>query len=318
MPKKSSRPRRNPQSPSPQPPAFSPLAMDQTMANVEKLLASQNFQSIDEANAFLQKMLREHGGQLPEVAPSTPLEQAQALVAQAYEVTAPGRRRALAQQALALSPDCADAYALLAELEPVLYRKLEVMEQAVAAGRRALGEIRFKELEGAFWGFVETRPFMRAYAAVAEFSWALGDRARAIAIYTDMLHLNPGDNQGVRYILATCLLEERSPEAQAALQNLLKRFPDDVAANWAYSRALLFFQLQSHPTDRANQALRKAMKANPHVPPLLLGEEPMPRDLPRFIGFGDVNEAAEYVAFAHDAWRHTSGALPWLRQQKRT
>jgi tetratricopeptide (TPR) repeat protein len=317
MSKKVSRPRRKTPPASTQPPSFSPLAMDQTMANLQKLLANQDFQSIDEANAYLQKLLQEHGGQVPEVAPSTPLEEAQALVAQAYEVTQPSRRRALAQQALALSPDCADAYAVLAELEPKPYRRLEWMEQAVAAGRRALDETHFKEFEGAFWGVVETRPFMRAYAAVAELSWTLGDRARAIAIYTEMLRLNPGDNQGVRYLLATCLLEERTPNAQAALQDLLGRFPEDAAANWAYSRALLFFQLTGKPTDQANQALSEAVKANPHVPLLLLGEAPLPPELPRFIGFGDANEAAEYVAFAHDAWKHTSGALPWLRKQYR-
>jgi hypothetical protein len=36
---------------------------------------------------------------------------------------------------------------------------------------RTLGETRFQELEGDFWGFVETRPFMRACAAVAELSF---------------------------------------------------------------------------------------------------------------------------------------------------
>ena len=50
--------------------------------------------------------------------------------------------------------------------------------------------------------------------------------------------------------------------------------------------------------------------------PLLLAEEPMPHELPRFVGIGDINEAAEYVAFGQDTWRHTSGALPWLRQHR--
>jgi tetratricopeptide (TPR) repeat protein len=290
--------------------------MDQAMASLQKLLADQDFASIDEANAFLQQTLKAHGGRLPEFAPETPLEQAEALVAQAYEVSAPTRQRELARQALKLSPDCADAYVLLAELEPETMRKLELLDQAVAAGRRALGEEHFKEVEGEFWGFLETRPFMRAYGGLAELAWALGDRARAIAIYTDMLRLNPNDNQGVRYTLATCLLEERTPDAQQALQALLAQFPEDAAANWAYNRALLFFQLKGQASEMADQALRGALKANPHVPPLLLGDQPMPRELPQFIGMGDLNEAVEYVAFAHNAWRHTSGALLWLRRQR--
>ena len=285
------------------------------MTNLQKLIANKDFQSIDEINAFLQQTLEAHGGQLPEFEPETPLEKAQALVAQAYDLTSPARHRALAQQALALSPDCADAYSLLAELEPTPIRRLEWLEQGAAAGRRALGENLFREYAGHFWGHVDTRPFMRAYAGVAELSWALGDRARAIEIYTDMLRLNPNDNQGVRYTLATCLLEDRTPEARAALLELLDRFSGDASANWAYSRALLFIQMKGQPTDMATQALRDAIAANPHVPPLVLGQKQLPHEIPQYIGMGDVNEAVEYVAFAHDAWRQTSGALPWLRKQ---
>lgn len=315
MPKQSNPPRpKKARSSPPQPPPFSRLEMDQTLTNLQKLLAGQEFQSIDEVNAFVQRTLQAHGGRLPESEPETPLERAQALVVQAAQLTSPRRQRQLARQALDLSPDCADAYSLLAQLEPVHIRKLVWLEQAVAAGERELGADHLKELEGHFWGAVETRPLMRAYAGLAELSWALGDRARAIATYHHMLRLNPNDNQGMRYMLAICLLEERTPEAQSTLQDLLDRFPDDAAANWAYNRALLFYQLKQQPTDMADQGLADAMRANPHVPPLLLGEKPMPQDLPQVIGFGDVDEAVEYVAFALDAWRHTSGALPWLRK----
>jgi len=262
---------------------------------------------------FCSGLSRPTGGHLPESEPETPLERAQALVVQAAQLTSPRRQRQLARQALDLSPDCADAYSLLAELEPVPIQKLDWLEQAVAAGEHALGTDHLKELEGHFWGAVETRPLMRAYAALAELSWVLGDRGRAITIYQQMLRLNPQDNQGVRYMLAICLLEERSAEAQDALQELLDRFPEDAAANWAYNRALLFFQLKQQAMDMADQALADAILANPHVPPLLLGEKPMPQELPEAIGFGDIDEAVDYVAFALDAWRHTSGALPWLR-----
>jgi tetratricopeptide (TPR) repeat protein len=157
---------------------------------------------------------------------------------------------------------------------------------------------------------------MRAYAGVAEVAWQLGDRARAIAIYKDMLRLNPNDNQGVRYQLAIALLEERTSKSQAELAALLDRYRDDVTAHWAYSRTLLLYQQQGKANDKANWALAKALEANPHVPPLMLGERAVPRELPEYRGFGDVNEAVEYVASAFEAWRQTSGALFWLRQQR--
>ncbi len=44
-----------------------------------------------------------------------PLKKAQDIIYDAWEVTDPKRRVALARKALEISPDCADAYALLAE-----------------------------------------------------------------------------------------------------------------------------------------------------------------------------------------------------------
>lgn len=290
------------------------LPMDKTMANLSKLLASREFDSIDDVNTFIQQMLTNHDGQLPELPPETPLEQAQALVYQAYEATSPKRQAALARQALDVSPDCADAYLLLAELDPSVARKVELLEQAVAAGERAIGPEQFEEWRGHFWGVIETRPYMRALAGLAELSWMLGNRPRAIDIYTRMLELNPGDNQGVRYMLATCLLEERTDPARLALHKLLGEFPDDAAATWAYSRALLSFQEHGEPTPQANQALKIALKANKHAPALLLGDRRMPPDLPPYIGFGDESEAIEYVAFAIRAWTQTPGAIAWLRE----
>ena len=287
------------------------------MADLGKLLASQEFASIDEANAFLQKLLHDNGGRLPELPTETPLEQAQALVVQADETLSPKQRLALAKRALAISPDCADAYCLLAELDPSPARKLEFLEQAVAAGEQTLGPEMFTESIGHFWGMVETRPYMRSLAGLAELSWVLGNRARAMKIYTRMLALNPSDNQGVRYALATCLLEERTPQARASLQKLLGGYPDDGAANWAYNRALLTFQQEGEASLTAQRALKAAFKVNSHIPKFILGDRRMPTELPRYIGFGDENEAVEYVAFAIAAWTQTPGAIAWLRAHLR-
>src|SRR5436309_1387250 len=47
--------------------------------------------------------------------PETPLEQARDLVAQAHDAPTDERRMELARKALELSPDCVEAYALLAD-----------------------------------------------------------------------------------------------------------------------------------------------------------------------------------------------------------
>ncbi len=93
---------------------INPRVMEQTMANLSRLLNEREFESVDEANAFLQELMA--SGQLNAMppAPDTPLEQAQQLMYEAYDT--PGKRKhvELARKALDISPDCADAYVLLA------------------------------------------------------------------------------------------------------------------------------------------------------------------------------------------------------------
>ena len=173
------------------------------------------------------------------------------------------------------------------------------------------------------WSLAVGEPFANAFASLA-LSAARADGSGAVLkiqfpdheseLEAAALELLDGDGavRLIEYDLdrRALLLERCRPGT--ALKELLDIFSGDVAANWAYSRALLFFQLEGHATDMADQALSEALAANPHVPSLLLGEKPMPRDLPDFVGLGDMNEAVDYVSFALDAWRQTSGALLWL------
>ena len=91
----------------------------------------------------------------------------------------------------------------------------------------------------------------------------------------------------------------------------LGRYPDDIAADWAYTRALLTFRAEGD-TAKSRQELQSAFECNPHVPAYLLGSRPMPEHLPEYIGIGDENEAVDYVLGAMAVWRETPGALPWL------
>jgi tetratricopeptide (TPR) repeat protein len=286
-------------------PSFDRRGMERASRDIGKLLEGRDFASVDEANAFLQEVLAE-GGPPPAQALS-PLEQAQDLMYEAWDST--GKRRVkLARQALAISEDCADAYVLLAEEADSLPEANALFEQGVKAGERALGPEAFEEDAGHFWGILETRPYMRARAGLAECLSLLGQRREAIAHYQDMLRLNPGDNQGVRYRLVNLLLEEGEDEA---LGELLKRYEDDATATWAYSRALWRFR-QEGASAAADEALRDALKTNPFVPAYLLGKKRLPKEPPAYIGFGDDNEAVEYAFQGLKIWSMTEGALSWL------
>jgi tetratricopeptide (TPR) repeat protein len=245
-----------------------------------------------------------------DVAPDDPLTAAQELIYDAWDTPAKARRVSLARKALALSADCADAYVLLAlETAGSVEEACDLYARGMAAGERALGRDGFEEYLGHFWGFLETRPYMRARQGLATALWELGSRDEAIAHYRDMLRLNPNDNQGIRYLLANCLLERGD---DAALESLLKSYKDDGTANWGYTWALLEFR-KSGDGQAARRRLKGAAGQNVHVPVYLLGEKKLPKKRADYITWGGEDEAQEYVRDCGAAWRATAGALEWLQ-----
>lgn len=254
-------------------------------------------------------------GPLPATVPSTfpapPADvqsNAQELIYQAWEAPTRAEERRLAEQALALWPDCADAYNVFAAQARSLAEQYRQYERALAAGERALGPALFAQEHGNFWLVLETRPYMRARHGLAITLWALGEHEAAIAQLWAMLDLNPMDNQGMRYLLSTWLLAENDA---AGLDRLLAQYPDEWSANLAYTTALHRFR-QAGPGRPATKALRYALQVNAHVPAYLLGEKPLPITLPEYIGLGDEREAEAYAADTKALWDATVGATAWL------
>lgn len=241
--------------------------------------------------------------------PDTPLAQAQNLIDTAYDERNPQRRVALAHEALQLCPDCADAHVLLAEHAPTRKQALAHYERGVAAGERAIGPDAFQTSVGHFWGVLETRPYMRARLGLAHALWTAAKHDEAVGHLHDLLRLNPGDNQGVRYTLAGFLL---FLDRDADLAQLLDQFADDASAAWDYTNALLAFR-QHGDTPDARTLLKHAIKTNRHVPAYLLGTKFPPAAQPDSYSPGDESEALEYVSGFLAGWRSTPGAVAWLR-----
>lgn len=238
------------------------------------------------------------------------VDAAQEIMYEAFEEGDPRRQVALARKALKVSPDCADAYVLLAEHAATLPESLKLYEQGVAAGERALGKEGIEEYAGHFWGYLPTRPYMRARAGLADSLWVAGRREEAAEHCREMLRLNPNDNQGIRYRLSSMLFDL---EMHDELERLLEAYRDDGSAEWEYNRALLAFR-QEGDSDRARKALTAAKKVNAHVPDYLARIKPMPREVPDYITIGGEDEAIGYAAQFLPAWKETPGATAWLRK----
>jgi tetratricopeptide (TPR) repeat protein len=191
------------------------------------------------------------------------LNRAQELIYEAWEAGTAKQRVALARKALTISPLCADAYNVLADhARRGSDEELDLWRQGLEAGKAALGDAAFEEYAGAFWGFLETRPYMRAKMGLALALLARGARNEAIDHLHEMLRLNPRDNQGVRYLLAAQLVEADRDKELAAL---LDAYPEDSAAAWHWTSALAAFRRDGD--DQKSRALMaRALGNNEHVP----------------------------------------------------
>ena len=293
------------EAPAPPQTAFDRRLMERDLLALKQQIEGKNFSSVDEMNKYIHEINKD--GRLPRWEPKTPLEQAQSLIYEALE-TVGKRRLELAEQALKISPDCADAYVLLAEEKAQsIEEAARLYEAGVKAGERALGRKIFQKEAGHFWHNIETRPYMRARAGLAQCLWFLGKRVEAISHFRELLRLNPGDNQGIRYILAASLLEVGDIDG---LQELLDQY-DEPTAEWLYTKALVAYVRQGDGAE-SRKLLKDALDHNPHVVSYLLGERKLPRELPERVGFGDKSEAVTYAAEFGNGWHQTEGAIDWL------
>jgi tetratricopeptide (TPR) repeat protein len=237
------------------------------------------------------------------------IDKAQDLIYDAWERATARSRIALARKALAITPLCANAYNLLAEEARSVEEARDLYARGIEAGELALGRKGFKEYAGHFWGFLETRPYMRARAGLAGALLKLGDDEAAISHYRDMLELNPGDNQGIRYVLMGCLLRRGD---EAPLKELLAAYGDEGSAHWLYTRALLAFREGRVSKSKLVTLVKNARSANEHVPAILAGTAPPVVSDGDYITVGGAGEPTAYVAQCGPAWRGTPGGVEWL------
>lgn len=277
-------------------------AHEKNFAGIQKLLAEKDFESAEEANEFLSSI----DINKIESNPETPAEKAQDLMYEAFG--AQGKKRiTLAKKALEIYPDCADAHVLLADEEAkTLDAAIALFQRGVEAGLRSFPPNWKENWTGSFWSVLETRPYMRAKLGLAECLTEAGEIGQAITHYREMISLNPNDNQGVRYELATLLLTEQK---DSEVRVLMALYPEDPSSLWHYVEALLVYR-RDGPGPTAIAALEEAFAVNRYVPLFLVaGGVP---EQPDTYGFGDASEAIVIIHLMARAWTSTPDYMPWV------
>ena len=238
--------------------------------------------------------------------------EAQELVYDAWESADMEKALELFLQAVELDPTNVDAWMGLIDFEPMaLDVEIRMLRRLVAQGEENLGKKTFKRDKGLFWGILETRPYMRARAQLAQRLMEAERLDEAMVEYEALLELNPNDNQGVRYKLLTLYLAVDSVEIAG---QLLKRYDErEVSAvwNWGY----LLERFLSGDLDGAVEALSQARKQNGHAHAYFLEHRKPPKILPALYSPGSREEAIIAWDILNRAWKQHPDAQAWLHAQ---
>ncbi len=220
----------------------------------------------------------------------------------------------MAIRAVRIDPACLDARLMLATFAAgPADEYIEELRRIVAVGERDLGEKFFRENHGHFWLEMETRPYMRVRSALAEALRTAGRNAEAIAEFESLLALNPNDNQGLRYALLGCYLEE---ERLDRARQLFRQFEGEGSAMWDWGQVLERYL--SGDLEGAVAALARARRNNSHVESFLTGKKKVPKSRPDYYQLHQVSEALVCIDTIGGAWKRDEEEVRWLKREHGT
>lgn len=231
---------------------------------------------------------------LPERKPTVAGGRAQLLAYEAYAAETEEQRRTLANRAYEIEHNCADALLLRAEIEKDVEKSNALYEKAIREASRL-----FEAGENP-WQNIPNRPFMRAAFAYGVHLFGQGNYADAASFFTDLVKMNPIDNQGARYeAIASLIHVGRFNEAAELLVRYEKGSTND--ATYLYLDWKLEQKASNGESENVAEMLATAQRANSHVQHLQTFRV-RPIDYPRFQELvpGSKEEARYIYLLIHD------------------
>ncbi len=261
----------------------------------------------------LRAMMDRFMGELTPSQGSSAEDEAEELVYEAMEARSLASQKRLLDRALELDGENVDA--LLMKLESSAMgeqARIDKLRDIVGIAARRLGEEAFREYVPHFWGHFPTRSFMRAKELLAQALAEGGFLEESLREYEEMLSLNKGDNQGVRYLLLPGLLAlHRLEEAR----KLLAQFPDDRQWSVVFAWGEVLERVLAEDEAGAAVALAAARQQNAHLEAILRGQRKVPKNMPSRFTLGSKEEAICYAKPMLMAWGKHPRALAWLAAQ---
>lgn len=279
---------------------------------LDRAKAGREFKDKAELEEFLNQFIGKNIDELVESQELGPEDQALELVDQAGEAHSQAEALDLLRRAVEVDPKYCEARVQLAQWKSrsdgELIRRLD---EAIADEADRVGEAYFKKQKGAFWGFHETRPYMRACFGRATILLAMGRLEEAQKALRTLILLNKQDNQGVRMALGPLCLRRGDLKAYRALRNKFKKTMDLELA-WS---DVLEALLQGNAEKAA--ALRAEARAeNGYLEAYLIGHRKLPKHLPASYTWESPKQAICAAVHLIPAWAAHPEALAWLKRTR--
>eukprot|EP00980_Cylindrotheca_fusiformis_P021399 scaffold8259_cov143-Cylindrotheca_fusiformis.AAC.17 len=246
----------------------------------------------------------------------------QEYVYDAWEAATVRQKFSLLRKALRIFPFSVDALNAWASIyahklhPPELEKAEKTYELALASSRLLWPDL--EQQPTIEWGHVEHRPFLRAYHGLAVVQSDLGKTSDAIEKYQYLLKVNPNDNQGVRNLLFSALLENGEYKLAEEIAEKHEEGRKSQSTLFRYGFVIIDFlkyKLGVCSEDDLVDTLAKALMCNNYVPSLLLGDIDLPQPTDGYSP-GCLDEAESVVHSTKCAWERVAGLMDWLRVQQ--
>ncbi len=237
---------------------------------------------------------------------------ARGLVNTALRIRSPRKKLALLRTALDRDADCSTARVELADVEfqhgnwkACLAAYDEVVSRETP---------RWEEKHPHWWTQRETRPLLRALYGRGMTLWHQGRHAEAAAQFSQLLLLNPRDNQGARFFIPLLHLLAEDQEAAAEFFSWYESefVGDYTEPSFSFGWGLSIFLGGDETAAKAKY--REAILKNIYIAPMLLEEPEPPRGLWQPNDRAEPNYAAEFIDSYAVLWDREPAALRLLRE----
>ncbi len=233
---------------------------------------------------------------------------AEEIVNDAWEAETTAQKIKLARKALDIDLNAIDAYNIIGIHAATLAEKIALFREANRIGEELFAPL-MDDTEMAWWGYIGTRPWMRARHNLGLALMEAEEEEGATTAFKTLIVLNPNDNQGIRYLLLKIFAQSGN---YAECSSLIGLYPDDSSIEFP-STKLLVELAKSKSIKNPDNLLAEIDKSNSHFLTGLkkaatTGKWPS-RSASEWVTFGSKQQSDLCLSEFRQAWKRSPRVL---------